>query len=501
MPCTGLDTINLSCQVGSAISSGVQAVGGDFIQTAAADAAKAADSLLKTLATAWTQIPTPTAANCAYHGASYSCSPASGGNAGAVQFIQGDLHFITLFVGIAAVIVAAARMAFLQRGAPMRESLNGLVRLILVSGAGLAFLTIAARAGDSFSSYVLSSTPGSKGGGLAQATSLFNLSAGGTAFAGVAFLLLILAILAILATLIQLFLIIVRGALLVVMAGMWPLSAAASMTEGGTTMFKKTTGYLLAFLLYKPAAAIVYALAFYLIQNPAAGQDPLVTQIEGVTLIVLATLTLPALLKFVVPAVSGAGGISTGEVLAGGAALATGAAAIVATGGGLGAAGAAGLAGRGRSMAGGPGSPGPAGASSAGGGGGGGPGGGNPPGGPSPNGSGGRQLAAAMVGGGSEGASGAEGTTGSGGPSGASGSGGGPVPGPSDGSVSPGGGGSGGGPLRAAPPGVSSSRSAADVGWPSAYGVSRAADSAGRAATGATGAVERQLGGEADERD
>jgi len=494
MACSGINVVNPVCQVGSAIGSGVQAVGGDFIQTAAADAAKGADALLKTLATAWTQVATPTVANCSYQGGTYTCAPASavsGGNAGAVAFIQGDLHFITLFVGIAAIIVAAARMAFTQRGAPMRESLNGLIRLILVSGAGLAFLTIVARAGDSFSSWVLSSAPGSKGGDLAQATSLFNLSAGGAAFSGVAFLLLILAILAILATLIQLFLIIVRAVLLVVMAGMWPLAAAASMTEGGLSMFKKTTGYLLAFLLYKPAAAVVYALAFYLIGNPAPGQDPLVTEIEGVTLIVLATLTLPALLKFVVPAVSSAGGISAGEVLAGGAALATGAAAIVATAGASGAAGAAGMAGRGRSLAGGPGGPGPAGASSVGGGGpgpGSGPKGSGGGGGPSPGGSGGggggRQMAAAVVGG-SDGGSDAAGASGASSSSSTAGSSP-PSPGPSG---SPGAG-------QAPAPAAAAASGVGGSVRPSAFGLSRAAEAAGRAATGATGAIEAQLGGD-----
>ncbi|MDQ2729062.1 MAG: hypothetical protein M3Y91_14665, partial [Actinomycetota bacterium] len=270
---------------------------GDFIKTAASDAANAADNLLKTLATAWTQVPTPTAGNCSTDAAgAYSCNPAAGGNAGATQFIQGDLKTLTLFVGVGALLFAAGRMAFLRRGEPMREAVGGLFRLLVVSGAGLAFLTIMAQAGDSFSSWVLSSAPNSSGGGLAQATTLFKLSGGGLSGAA-PFLLLILAILAILATLIQLFLIVVRGALLVVMAGTWPLSAAASMTGAGTQWFKKTTGYLIAFLLYKPAAAICYALAFYLIQNPPANGDPIVTQIEGVVLIILATLTLPALLK------------------------------------------------------------------------------------------------------------------------------------------------------------------------------------------------------------
>lgn len=351
MAATSVCGVPLVHDICGAAGGAVSSIGKDFIQTAATDAAQGADSLLSTLATSWTQIPTPTGSNCtlAANGA-YNCvtqSAASGGTGGAIQFIQGDLRFITLFVGVFSIIFAAARMAYLRRGEPMREATSGLLRLVLVSGIGLAFISIMAQAGDSFSAYVLKSTPSSKSGDLAQATTLFKLS-GGSATIG-PFLLLILGILAILATLVQLFLIVVRGALLVVIAGVWPLSAAASMTGGGKAFFSKTTGYLIAFLIYKPAAAVVYALAFYLIQNPPANEDPIIPQIEGVTLIILATLTLPALLKFVVPAVASVGGISTAEVAGAGLALATGAAAIIGTGGaaaaGAGTAGSAGAAG------------------------------------------------------------------------------------------------------------------------------------------------------------
>lgn len=93
----------------------------------------------------------------------------------------------------------------------MRDAVSGMFRLLVVSGAGLAFISILAQAGDQFSAWVLTTTPGSKSGDLAQATTLFNLSAGGTQLANLSFLLLILGLLALIATLIQLFLIIVRG--------------------------------------------------------------------------------------------------------------------------------------------------------------------------------------------------------------------------------------------------------------------------------------------------
>jgi hypothetical protein len=395
--------------------SAANKVAGDFVQMAATDAANAADSLLKTLATSWTNIATPNLAG-------------GSGNGAAAQLLQGDLKFVTLWVGVASLLVAAGRMAYMRRADPLREAAMGLIRLLLVGGMGIIAIDTFAAIGDQFSSYVLSSATTSQAGGLNQATSLFKLT-GAAGFSAVPFLLLILALLAVLSTLVQLFLIIIRGALLVLIGGTWPLAAAASMTTGGSQWFKKVTGYLVAFLLYKPAAAICYAAAFKLIAS--AGPDPVVAQIEGVVLIIMATLTLPALLKFVVPAVSSAGGFGAGEALAAGAAVATGAAAIIATGGGsaaagAGASGAAGIAAPAGAATAGPGGPGgPPGAAPPGGGG---PGGGGPPGVPGPDGggdsSGGNEkdLVTASVGGsgggsgpgGGDGAAASSGTSGSG---------------------------------------------------------------------------------------
>ena len=317
-------------QVCSAVGSGVSSITGDFIQTAATDAAKAADSLLKTLSTAWTNVPTP------------NLGPGSA-QGSTVQFLQGDLKYLTLWVGVASLLVAGGRMAYTMKAEPVKEAAMGMVRLLLVGSMGIAAINTFATIGDSFSSWVLGTANGTNAGDLNQATSLFNLS-GPNGLQTLPFLLLILALLALIATLVQLVLIIIRGALLVVLVGTWPIAAAASMTPGGSQWFKKITGYLVAFLLYKPAAAICYAAAFKLIETP--NSDPIVAQIEGVVLIILATLTLPALLKFVVPAVSSAGGVGAGEAMAAGAALATGAAVIVGTAGaGAAASGASGASG------------------------------------------------------------------------------------------------------------------------------------------------------------
>ena len=148
----------------------------------------------------------------------------------------------------------------------------------------------------------------------------------GTAFTS-PFLVLVVAALGILGFLVQIALLFVRSALLVVLAGIWPLSAAASMTPAGNAWYRKTTAWILAAVLYKPAAAICYAAAFHLMTASTTG----IGVLEGIVLVLLATLALPALMKLVVPMAAAAGAVGTAEVLAGGAAAATGAIMIAGT--------------------------------------------------------------------------------------------------------------------------------------------------------------------------
>jgi hypothetical protein len=136
--------------------------------------------------------------------------------------------------------------------------------------------------------------------------------------------------------------VLIRSVLLVVLVGVWPLAAASSMTEMGRQWYKKITGWLIGFLLFKPAAAIVYAAAIKM----TLSSDSVLASIEGIILIILASLTLPALMKFIVPAVSSVGSMGAGEVLGAGIAAATGAAMVIGTAGiGAAAAGAGAMAG------------------------------------------------------------------------------------------------------------------------------------------------------------
>lgn len=252
-----------------------------------------------------------------------------------VSFLQNSLWYYTLAVAVLGVIVAGARMAWEQRADPGKQLVQGLLTLVVVAGAGLSVVGLLTTAADAFSVWILNNSLDcnlAAGDGTCFGESmltLLSLTSGTTGGLG-AVLAIILGVFAVFAALAQVVLMIVRAGALVILAGMLPIAAAASLSDPQRTMFRKTSAWLLGFILYKPAAAIVYAAAFRLTGTPLFGDDGLVTVLTGLALMVLALAALPALMRLIVPAVtavSGGGGLAGLGMAGAAAALPTGAAA------------------------------------------------------------------------------------------------------------------------------------------------------------------------------
>jgi hypothetical protein len=252
-----------------------------------------------------------------------------------VSFLQNSLWYYTLAVAVLGVIVAGARMAWEQRADPGKHLVQGLLTLVLVAGAGLSVVGLLTSAADAFSVWILNNSLDcnlAAGDGTCFGQSMFqllSLTSGTTGGLG-AVLAIILGVFAVFAALAQVVLMIVRAGALVILAGMLPIAAAASLSDPQRTMFRKTSAWLLGFILYKPAAAIVYAAAFRLAGTNLFGDDGLVTVLTGLALMVLALVALPALMRLIVPAVtavSGGGGLAGLGLAGAAAALPTGAAA------------------------------------------------------------------------------------------------------------------------------------------------------------------------------
>ena len=328
--------VNPLCIVGEGVGGAVSSVAGDAITALAKAVLGALGQAIEWASTLWVGIGTPPVADGA------------GQPTGTVAFLQQNLLAFTTGLAVLCTLLGAGRIVYHEhKAAQLRELGRYLATYVLVSGAAAGAASALIGGSDQMASWFIGRA--SAGSGFADhLANLLGLATAGTSQAAgapvgftvglagtvtTAFIAIVLGIIAFLATVIQIMLMLVRGGMLVLLVGTLPLVAAFSNTEMGLQWFRKAGAWLVAFALYKPAAAIVYAVAFDL-----AGQQGALALLDGVMMLVLAILALPALLRFVVPATSalaGAGG--SGAMLAGaaGGAIAmrmpTGAAAVAST--------------------------------------------------------------------------------------------------------------------------------------------------------------------------
>jgi len=304
-PC---DWWNFGCQAGDFVTDRAN----DTVKEMADAIADAVGNVVKTLGTFWVNVGTPALTSAA--GGSTASDP--------VSFLQNSLYFWTASLAVLSVLVGAAKMVIERRGAPLRDLARSLATLIVVSGAGVAAVGLLTVAADQFSAWIIkNSTNGTSFND--NITAMLALSA--TSPIG-AIMIILLGLIAILASVMQIVLMIIRGGLLVILTGIFPTAAAFTNTEAGRGWFQKCTAWLIAFILYKPAAAIIYATAFQLsgtkiFGNAGDGKDfgsALLTTVTGLALMVIALFAMPALMRFVTPMVGavtgGGGGMAAGTV-------------------------------------------------------------------------------------------------------------------------------------------------------------------------------------------
>ncbi|MDK8658068.1 hypothetical protein QP833_09690, partial [Actinotignum sanguinis] len=240
---------------------------------------------------------------------------------------------------------------------------QSVIQLVIVSGAGVTVVQLLMEASSLFSSWLLASS-----GSMESVQAAINVMIDeGT---NLAILTIFLLAAMLLGTLIALILLLCRDSFLVLLIGILPLSAAATNTSVGRQWFEKTKTWIIAFLLYKPAFAIILSIGMRLISSgspptmtarveqacgtfdeskleeyqkcvleqmkAAIGDDSSLTNsvttiLVGVGVLCLAGFAMPALMRFVVPATasmsSGAGmsGIAAGLGGAAGSLVASGA--------------------------------------------------------------------------------------------------------------------------------------------------------------------------------
>uniref|UniRef100_UPI00082BD9B3 hypothetical protein n=1 Tax=Nocardia amamiensis TaxID=404578 RepID=UPI00082BD9B3 len=263
--------------------------------------------LLRMAMTWWTDLPSPQLT-------------VAGGEPGAalsaIRDYSSGLQVLLLTTGI---MFAAARLALAKRGGvagEAQESFLMLARAVFASMAFAAVITAGTRAGDAFADWVIFDASSGDWAGAVNRLTEFDADTRTGLGTGV---LLLVGLLGVISTLIQLVMLVVRQALLILVVAVIPLAAAASGTGPGSQAYKKLLSWSLAFVLFKPTGALIYAIAFTVIGNEQQRDPQLV--LLGLILLVMSVVVLPALIRLVAPAVATlGGGGGAAAVLAGGAA-------------------------------------------------------------------------------------------------------------------------------------------------------------------------------------
>lgn len=257
-----------------------------------------------------------------------------------MAWLTDQLQILSIFMSTLGIMIACVWTMVHARGDKAVKAAKSLLMVFLVTTAGTTLMQVAIPAGDAFSKYILD-----EAGVTVQGYEQLGPAAAAVGQIGPG-LAIVAGIFGVIATLLQWVIMIVRATVLPLLVAIWPVAAAAAMIRGAEQSFSKVTMWLVAFLLYKPIAAIIYAFAWKL----KSGGDGIGGVINGMLLLVLAVAALPALMKLLSPATAAMGSAAGGTMALGaGAAVVTAgvaAGAAVATGGAsAGAKGAAGFAG------------------------------------------------------------------------------------------------------------------------------------------------------------
>ncbi|WP_216589853.1 hypothetical protein [Streptomyces brasiliscabiei] len=255
-----------------------------------------AAEVLKALNGVWLSVDVQDpAGNGGGHGQAAAGSP--------IGQITAEVNWIVAYVAVASLLLAAIRMAVDRKGQSMKQAFMGMWKVILVGAASVPVVTALMAASDAYAKDVYARSD--LGDNASTMLGVLTLNQPG--------LVLIFGLLVMLSSFVQIVLMYIRIGVLIMLVGTLPLAAASSMTGWGEGWWKKHIGWLAAWLLYKPAAALI----IYSATAMTKGTKDLNSIIAGMGMLIMAVFALPALLKLIVPATAALGGTSGGTVALG----------------------------------------------------------------------------------------------------------------------------------------------------------------------------------------
>lgn len=222
--------------------------------------------------------------------------------ASTVGFVQDQTFYLTLALAVFSTIIAGARMVWTQRAEPAQDLIKGLLTLAVVSTSGVALLNILLQATDALAEQIITSAIGSDFTADVQLLLGLVPETPTTWIGGNVMLIIVGGLIAVMINIVQIMLMVLRTAMLFLLAGVLPLSASFMNTEAGKNWFAKIIAWTIAFAFYKPAAALIYATGIKLSESGLFEDHSLLQFCAGLILIIASVVALPVLIGFLSPA-------------------------------------------------------------------------------------------------------------------------------------------------------------------------------------------------------
>lgn len=260
-----------------------QAIQNTVLEPWVQDAKNGVADSVKTMVSFWINVPSP------------NVGDVNGGKSEVVSFLQGGLMPIVAITMCFVIVAGLVTVMWTQRGEGLKKIAVMLLTYIAVDSIAAGTIAVALEVTDNASKWLIDqSTQGTN-----FADNLFGLF-NNTAGVGSAILLVALLLIASLVAAFTSLLMIARGGILLCLVGSMLLAVAM-----GWSTIRHFLGWIVALVLYKLAGAIVYSVGFRLLgtDTTQSGQG-LLQILYGLTLLGMAVLALPAVIRLVVPAVA-----------------------------------------------------------------------------------------------------------------------------------------------------------------------------------------------------
>lgn len=302
----GEHDVNANCGLGDMVCAGAEG----FINSLFHGVTDSLGDLAKSLGSFWVNTPS---------------IPLTGED-NAVTFIRDTTLWYVGVLMVISVLIAAGQIMWTRKGQPLTELLSSLLKFAIINAASVSGVTMLLDSGDKFSAWIIKQST-DEGFDKALSSLMGPEVFKSEISVGIAIFAIVMGIIAIIVSVIQIGLLIVRSAMALILVGTLPLAFSATNTSWGKQWSQKHVSWLIAFILYKPVASLVYAAAFKVFGSYGKidGDDGqrMVYFISGLVLMVGALFALPAMMRLIVPAVgaaAGAGGAMFAGAAVGGAA-------------------------------------------------------------------------------------------------------------------------------------------------------------------------------------